>query len=343
MPNLPVVRPDRIAHGGRLNQARTLFPNAPEPFLDLSTGINPLAYPLPQLAAECFTRLPEPEAEAALLTAAAAAYGAADPSLIAAAPGTQILIDLIPRLWPSAAVSVLGPTYAEHAQSWRKIGALVTTISDPAALEAVAQQRGAVIVLCNPNNPDGQRITPSRLLALANRLAAGEGLLLVDEAFADLEDDSLSLVRSLPHPAVIVLRSFGKTFGLAGVRLGFALATPDRAQQISQALGPWAVSGPAIAIGRAALGNRAWLETTRRRLDQETVMLDAMLTRAGFRVIGGTALFRLGECSHAATIFQRLGQAGILVRRFAEQPNWLRFGLPGPPEAWRRLDAALGQ
>jgi len=357
MTELPAVSMGGIAHGGRLNQARRLFPNAPEPFLDLSTGINPLAYPLPDLDPECFTRLPEPESEAALLAAAAAAYGAADASLIAAAPGTQILIDLIPLLWPASGVVVLGPTYAEYAQAWRNVGAGVTGVSaigvsgtavrvsgvtDFADLETAARrENGIVVVLCNPNNPDGRRIEPARLLALADRLAAGGGLLLVDEAFADLEDDGLSLVPSVPHPAVIVLRSFGKTYGLAGVRLGFAIAAPDRARRITAALGPWAVSGPAIAIARAALADRGWRAATRRRLESETVTLDAMLSRAGLRVIGGTALFRLGEGPEAASIFQRLGRAGIAVRRFAEQPNWLRFGFPGSPEAWRRLDAAL--
>jgi cobalamin biosynthesis protein CobC len=330
-----------IAHGGRLNHARRLFPNAPEPFLDLSTGINPLAYPLPDLNPECFTRLPEPEAEAALLAAAASAYGAADASLIAAAPGTQILIDLIPLLWPASGVVVLGPTYAEHAQAWRNVGAGVSEVGDFAALEGAARREATIAVLCNPNNPDGRRIEPARLLELADRLAGGGGLLLVDEAFADLENGGLSLVGSPPHPAAIVLRSFGKTYGLAGVRLGFAIATPERVRRISAALGPWSVSGPAIAIARAAFADRAWLATTRRRLECETISLDAMLSRAGMRVIGGTALFRLGNSPDAAAIFQRLGRAGIAVRRFADRPHWLRFGFPGPPEAWHRLEVAL--
>ena len=235
-----------------------MFPGAPEPFLDLSTGINPVPYPLPTFAPDCFTRLPEPEAETTLLSTAAAAYGAIDPSLLAAAPGTQILIDLLPRLWPAERVAVLGPTYAEHAHAWGKIGASVTTVTDIAALEGAG-----VAVVCNPNNPDGRRIAPERLLALADQLRAGGGLLVVDEAFADLEDVGLSLAGALPHPAVIVLRSFGKTYGLAGVRLGFALAAPQRAMRVREALGPWAVSGPAIAVGCMALADRGWLEATK--------------------------------------------------------------------------------
>lgn len=313
-----------------------MFPGAPEPFLDLSTGINPVPYPLPPFALECFTRLPEPEAEMALLSAASAVYGAIDPSLLAAAPGTQILIDLLPRLWPAETVAVLGPTYAEHAHAWSKIGASVATVADIGALEGAS-----VAVVCNPNNPDGRRIAPDRLLALADGLHAGGGLLVVDEAFADLEDDGLSVAGALPHPAVIVLRSFGKTYGLAGVRLGFALAAPARARRIRDALGPWAVSGPAIAVGCAALADRDWLEATKARLGRERSRLDAMLSMAGLHMIGGTHLFRLGESPSAAAIFQHLGHAGILVRRFAAQPAWLRVGLPGSPEAWQRLEAAI--
>ncbi len=313
-----------------------MFPGAPDPFLDLSTGINPVPYPLPSFAPDCFTRLPEPEAEAALLSAAAAAYGAMDPSLLAAAPGTQILIDLLPRLWPADRVAVLGPTYAEHAYAWSKIGAGVTTVADIAELESAS-----VAVVCNPNNPDGRRIAPDRLLSLAGRLHAGGGLLVVDEAFADLEDDGLSVAGILPHPAIIVLRSFGKTYGLAGVRLGFALAAPERAMRIRDALGPWAVSGPAIAVGCAALADRNWLEATKARLDRDRSRLDALLSLAGLHVIGGTLLFRLGESPSATAIFQHLGRAGILVRRFAAQPGWLRVGLPGSPEAWQRLEAAI--
>jgi cobalamin biosynthesis protein CobC len=332
----PAADPKPIAHGGRLNEARRMFPGAPEPFLDLSTGINPLAYPLPIFTPDCFTRLPEPEAEASLLSAAAAAYGANDPSLLAAAPGTQILIDLLPRLWPADRVAVLGPTYAEHAHAWTKVGASVATVADIAKLEGAR-----VAVVCNPNNPDGRRIAPNRLLALADRLHAAGGLVVVDEAFADLEDDGLSLAWALPHPAVIVLRSFGKTYGLAGVRLGFALAAPARAMRIRDALGPWAVSGPAIAVGCTALSDRSWLDATKARLERDRSRLDALLSLAALRVIGGTLLFRLGESPSAAAIFQHLGRAGILVRRFAARPAWLRVGLPGAPEAWQRLEAAL--
>ncbi|KAA2211820.1 threonine-phosphate decarboxylase CobD [Teichococcus oryzae] len=330
------MRAAGLEHGGRLEAARRRFPGAPSPFLDLSTGINPTPWPVPALPPDAFTRLPEPEQEAALRQAAAAAYGVADAAMVAAAPGTQILIQLIPRLFPQRGLAVLGPTYAEHAACWRAAGTAVREVSRfPDLAEAPAA------LLCNPNNPDGRRHDPAALHALADRMAQQGGLLVVDEAFADLEPGPLSAAGLLPHPALVILRSFGKSYGLAGLRLGFALAAPERAAAIRDALGPWAVSGPAIAVGHAALADAAWRAAMAERLRRDSARLDAMLARAGLSPRGGTLLFRLAE-GDAAAWHERLGRAGILTRPFAAQPRWLRFGLPGDAAAWTRLEAALG-
>jgi cobalamin biosynthetic protein CobC len=325
-----------LPHGGRLAEARVRFPAAAAPFLDLSTGINPHAYPVATLSEAVFTRLPEPQDHAALEAGAAVAYGVTDPAMVVAAPGTQLLIGLLPRLLAQARIAVLGPTYSEHAASWRAAGAEVIETTD---LDTLAAAPAAV--LCNPNNPDGRRFAAPTLLALADTLAGRGGVLVVDEAFADLEEPALSLAPHLPHPAAVVLRSFGKTYGLAGLRLGFALAAPARAAVIRAALGPWAVCGPALAIGRVALADSAWRAAMRTQLAEETARLDALLATAGLPVIGGTRLFRLTESPHAGAVFARLGRAGILVRDFPEQRRWLRFGLPGTPQAWGRLRAAL--
>jgi cobalamin biosynthetic protein CobC len=329
------MRAAGLEHGGRLGAARRRFPGAPEPFLDLSTGINPVPWPLPPLPPDSVTRLPEPEQEAALLRAAASAYGVADPAMVAAAPGTQILIQLIPRLFPQQALAVLGPTYAEHAACWRAAGTAVREVAHPDELFGAP-----AALLCNPNNPDGRRHDPAALRRLANRMAERGGLLVVDEAFADLEPEPLSAAGYLPHPALLILRSFGKSYGLAGLRLGFALAAPDRAAAIRAALGPWAVSGPAIAAGRAALSDAAWRAAAAARLARDAARLDAALGAAGLAVRGGTLLFRLAEGA-AAAWHDSLGRAGILTRPFAAQPRWLRFGLPGDAAGWKRLEMAL--
>jgi cobalamin biosynthetic protein CobC len=324
-----------LNHGGRLEAARRRFPDAPEPFIDLSTGINRVPYPVGDLASDTFLRLPEPEAILGLEHDAAEAYGGTGATVVAA-PGTQILISLLPYVLPHRRVSVLGPTYAEHAVAWAAAGSAVTEVG---AFEQLGCARCAV--LCNPNNPDGRRVSPEALLALADRLAGRDGLLVVDEAFADFEDEQ-SVAPWLPHPALLVLRSFGKAYGLAGVRLGFALTGEAIATRLRAALGPWAVSGPAVAIGRRALADRAWAAGATARLTRDAARLDALLTAAALGVVGGTRLFRLAESPRARTLFQQLGAKGILVREFPEGAGWLRFGIPGASAEWNRLADALG-
>ena len=312
-----------IAHGGALVAARRRFPAAPEPWLDLSTGINPVPYPVPPLPAAAFTRLPDPEDVAALEAVAALAYGVGDPACVVAAPGTQMLIQMLPRLFPDGAVCVPGPTYAEHQAVWQ------AACRPPASWGTNAP--GTITVVCNPNNPDGRRYNPAELLALA-------GVLVVDEAFADFEDNSLA--GELPRPGLLLLRSFGKAYGLAGVRLGFALADPPLAGTIRAVLGPWAVSGPALHIGRIALADHAWRAAAAARLAQDAAAMDVVLQSAGCTLVGGTRLFRLVSHPQAAALADHLGAAGILVRRFDEHPHWLRFGIAGAA-ALARLSARL--
>jgi cobalamin biosynthetic protein CobC len=273
------------------------------------------------------TRLPEPEQLAALEAIAAAAYGARDPAMVVAAPGTQSLIHLLPRLIPARRVAVVGPTYAEHASAWALAGCAVATV---ATLDAAAD--ADVVVLCNPNNPDGRLHAPAALAGVA-------GSLLVDEAFADLDGDSL--VPSLDGKRQVVLRSFGKAYGLAGLRLGFAVTGPALAAGIREALGPWAVSGPALHIGGRALADTGWRQAAAARLAGDARRLDALLTASGCAVLGGTRLFRLVARQDAAGLADRLGRAGILVRRFPDEPAWLRFGIPADENAWCRLGNAL--
>jgi cobalamin biosynthetic protein CobC len=321
--------PESLLHGGDLGEARRLFPAAPEPFIDLSTGINPVPYPLPPLPSSLWQRLPALADEQALLAAARRAYGVPAHAGIAAAPGTQILIDLLPRLVPAGTTAVLGPTYGEHAAAWARAGHGVREVATP------EEAAGAdVVVVVNPNNPDG-RILPREALA---GLGRSTRLLVLDEAFADFTP-AVSLVPDL-SPATLVLRSFGKTYGLAGLRLGFAVGDPVLTARLSAALGRWPVAGPALAVGTKALADDAWLAAAARDRAADAARLDTMLARIG-TVVGGTTLYRLVETDEAPAWFSRLGAAGLYVRRFADRPHLLRFGLPGDEAAWRRLAAVI--
>jgi cobalamin biosynthetic protein CobC len=322
-------------HGGALEVARQLAPGAPEPWIDLSTGVNPHAYPLPDLEPEAWARLPESGALARLEAAAALRYDVAAGNAVAG-PGSQALIQALARILPHRAVGALGPTYSGFASAFAAAGARVV---EAKGLEDMHDLDVAIVV--NPNNPDGRVISRAALLDLHARLARHAGVLIVDEAFADFDGEAESLASMLPANGAIVLRSFGKAYGLAGLRLGFALASPDIAQPLRGALGPWPVSGPAIATGIRALADSDWLEATRARLGHDAARLDALLHGAGWRIIGGTRLFRLAAHADARAAFDRLLNAGILTRPFADAPDRLRFGIPGDENAWERLAAAL--
>jgi cobalamin biosynthetic protein CobC len=326
-----------LPHGGNLDAARLLFPGAPEPFIDLSTGINPYSYPAPQLSPGVLARLPEPADVERLTAIAADAYGAPSRDCVVAAPGTQILLALVAALVPPGKAAVLGPTYGEFSRAAALAGHDVAEVSDLQQLRAAE-----LAVAANPNNPDGRAFGWRELLELA-AARRHRGLLVVDEAFMDVGPDGASLCGEVMRGGLVVLRSFGKFFGLAGIRLGFAVTTPAIAERLAATLGPWAVSGPAIVIGKTAMADPAWIREMRGRLAQEARRLDQVLAAVGMEVVGGTSLFRLVRTPAADCLFQHLGRTGILVRRFVERPDWLRFGLPGSDIAWERLRRALGR
>ena len=328
----PILHP--ILHGGDLDAARAAFPQAPEPWVDLSTGINPWPYPVPAILDSAWTRLPGRGEEEALRVAAAACYGAPSSAHAAAAPGSQALIQWLPRLRRPGKVSVLGPTYAEHARAWAASGHAVRTVGRMEDLE------GDVAVIVNPNNPDGRIVGRADLLALAGRFAGRGGWLVVDEAFADVVPEA-SVSDAVDRPGLIVLRSFGKFFGLAGVRLGVALAAEPLATRIRDAVGPWAVPGPTLAVATRALQDDSWIAEARRRLVDAAASFDLRLGSLGLSVVGGTPLYRLVRHRHATQIVNALGRAGLLARRFEEHPEWLRFGLPADDAGQQRLVHAM--
>lgn len=318
-------------HGGNLDSAAALFGGAVEDWLDLSTGINRAPYPMPPLPARALTALPDAAAEARLLAAARVAFRTEAPMLAVA--GAQAAIQLVPRLTPPGRARVLGPTYNEHAASLRAAGWQVEEVSELAALEGAD-----LAVLVNPNNPDGHRHPPEALRALLPRV----GRLLVDESFGDPLPD-LSLAPEAGVPGLLVLRSFGKFYGLAGLRLGFVLGNAEDVAALARMAGPWAVSGPAIAAGTVALADRDWAETTTARLEAEGPRLDALAARMGWRLAGGAHLFRLYDTPDARAAQDHLARARIWSRIFPWSDRLIRLGLPGGEAEWARLDAAFGE
>ncbi|WP_333834148.1 threonine-phosphate decarboxylase CobD [Rubrimonas sp.] len=319
-------------HGGDLDRAQSSYGGAD--WIDLSTGINRLPYPVPPLPLQAWTALPMARDVARLEEIAARSFGCAGP--VVALAGAQAAIQLTPRLSAPGRAAVLTPSYNEHAAA---LSAQGWTVTPAPGLSAMAGADLAVVV--NPNNPDGRRWPPEALAGLAAQV----GLLVVDESFADAEE-GLSLAPILPRlgDRAVVLRSFGKFYGLAGVRLGFALGGPTTTALLRALAGPWSVAGPALAIGTAALADRAWQAATAARLHADVARLSELLAeRARWTTVGSSALFVTVETGDARAAQARLARAQIWTRVFPYSRGWLRLGLPGVALEWERLEAALAR
>ena len=322
---------ERLTHGGDLDAAALKYAIPKADWLDLSTGINPVPYPIGHIPPEAWNRLPDTETEASLLEAARAYYGVPERAIIVAGPGTQALIQWLPRLIPTGRVAVMGPTYMEHAHCWRGAGHAVID----APVDGPLPDNKDIIVIVNPNNPDGARRDPAALAAHAR----ADQLVVVDEAFADT-DPALSVIGQAGKPGLIVLRSFGKFFGLAGVRLGFAVGPPAQLEALAEALGPWPVAGPALTIGTLAMTDANWIDRARRRLARDAARLDEVMAAWTGPAVGGTDLFRLYNTGET-DLHSRLAAMGIWTRVFANHPSLIRLGLPPDDAGFARLTAAL--
>ena len=332
-----VIVPFLTTHGGRLDEAARRFPHATVPWVDLSTGINPCAYPIAAMHEADHSALPSPSALAGLEAVAARAFGMSQ-GAIAALPGSEIGLRLLSTIGLPGPVGIVRPCYRTHAEAFPR----ATAFQIDRLADVVAVHPSGTVLLANPNNPDGRRIAPKRLLDLARTLTRAGGWLVIDEAFADATAGASVLPLLDGDDRVLVLRSFGKFYGLAGVRLGFACGHPAMVGALRDRLGDWPVSAAAIALGTAAYGDTAWAEQARVDLASRADRLDALLRRHGCVPSGDCPLFRLVVTADAPILFDRLGSAGILTRPFDDAPTWLRFGLPADDDASARLDRALG-
>lgn len=307
-------------HGGGVDAAARAFGGARCDWLDLSTGINPVPFAVPPLDTTGWTALPDSNAQTALITAARRFWDVPPEAGILAVPGASAAIAQMPRLADPARVWIPAPTYNEHAASFVAEGWQVTP--DPGEVQAS--------VLVNPNNPDG------RLWGAGDAQGA---LRIIDESFCDVTPEA-TLMEEAPRPGTLILKSFGKFWGLAGLRLGFVIGDLVLIHRLAQMLGPWPVSGPALQIGTAALKDPAWAAETRARLARDARTLDGVLKTAGATPLGGTSLFRLYDVGNAKGMQTQLARAQIWSRVFPYNARWLRLGLPDAT-GWARLSKAL--
>lgn len=316
-------------HGGNIDEAIRAFGGAAAQWIDLSTGINRQPYPMPQISAGAWTDLPTVTSVDRLSAVAAQTYHTSARVLPVA--GAQAAIQIIPFLRAAGRAAVLGPTYNEHAAALRFAGWDVVEVETLGALAGVD-----LAVVVNPNNPDGRVYDPQALLKAAQDV----NCLVVDESFVDATP-AMSLAPHVGLPGVLVLRSVGKFYGLAGLRLGFVIGNDAELNRIAGMAGPWCVSGVALEVGAAALADHAWYLQTQARLLEETHRLDQLAERAGWELVGGTALFRTYDVGDAVAARDLLARQQIWSRVFPYSGSWLRLGLPGGEVEWTRLEAAL--
>ena len=306
-------------HGGGIDAAVARFGGIRSDWLDLSTGINPIPYPVTDLCPEDWFALPDHEANRNLVESARSFWSIPKGAAVLPAPGASALIATLPALTAAESVEITPPTYNEHAAGFRAHGWQVTDHGPTKAR-----------VLVHPNNPDGRLWTAED---------ASASLTVIDESFCDVCPDQ-SLISLANRPGTIVLKSFGKFWGLAGLRLGFAIGHPELIERLATWQGPWAVSGPALRIGAKALQDHIWADQTRARLADDSTRLDALVAAKGGRLVGGTPLFRLYEIDDAKSWQNRLAKAHIWSRIFPYSDTYLRLGLPSQ-DGWKRLETAL--
>ncbi|NBB59873.1 threonine-phosphate decarboxylase [Pseudomonas sp. ODNR1LW] len=321
-----------LEHGGRLRKAAHDYGIDEADWLDLSSGLAPWPFPVPDIPLRAWARLPE--TDDGLEQAACDYYGTLQALPVA---GSQMAIQLLPRLRRAGKVGVLSPCYAEHAEAWRRNGYIVREVLEQEVDFFVDSLD--VLVVVNPNNPTGLNLTPARLLDWHSRLAPRGGWLVVDEAFMD-NTPHLSVAPFAHQVGLIVLRSFGKFFGLAGVRLGFVLAERRLLKLLAEQVGPWAVSGPTRVLGQACLRDTEGHTRQRVRAEEASARLATLLTQYGFEPQGGCALFQWLISERAELLHDFMARRGILLRLFIHNSS-LRFGLPGDEADWARLESAL--
>lgn len=305
-------------HGGNLDAAVAQYGGARSDWIDLSTGINPMPYPLPRLSDGLWTALPDAGAFDEIVAAARQFWNVPDGAAVLPVPGASSAIAQLPRVLRGKNVVIPTPTYNEHEAAFAAAGWTVATDAQDAQ------------VAVHPNNPDGRMWTAAEL---------SRPIVVIDESFCDVTPESSHIGRA-DHPGTVILKSFGKFWGLAGLRLGFAIGDPSLIGSLKTALGPWQVSGPALFIGTQALRDFAWAEETRARLSTDSERLDALMVKSEAASLGGTTLFRLYEVADAKAAQAHLAQHHIWSRIFPYAPSWLRLGLPNAA-GFDRLAAAL--
>ncbi|MEP2979564.1 MAG: threonine-phosphate decarboxylase CobD [Lentilitoribacter sp.] len=322
----------QLEHGGNLERAIQTYGGSRSDWIDISTGISPFIAPIPDLDLSSWHRLPERAVVSELAEIAKKYYASKQNCLVTS--GSQFLINHLPDLLQGD-VGIVGPTYGEYAGAFARNNRSYTALS---SIDDIGDVRS--LVLANPNNPDGRLYSQDELCVLAKVLKQRDGYLVVDEAFCDVCEKA-SMLMTDPIENLIVLKSFGKFFGLAGARIGFVFAHNEVLSRIKYLQGPWSVSGPSISVARHVLTRDGIHCELLKKISSRHGQFIQMLGRTGLKIAGGTKLFTLIEHESAANLHEHLLVEKILTRKFDYNASWLRLGLTCNEEEDLRLQQAI--
>ncbi|PVZ67761.1 threonine-phosphate decarboxylase CobD [Pelagibaculum spongiae] len=342
-----------LQHGGGLIAAAEKFQIPVTDWLDLSTGVNPDCYPAQNISFEAWNRLPQTNDG---LEQAAANYYQCQHLLPVA--GSQAAIMALPQLRlaninltvnlssphgfdSQGQIKILLPElgYKEHFKAWFNAGFSIELYQQTPTQQQI--DAADVLLVINPNNPAGWCYSTEQLMEWHQQLAQKGGWLIVDEAFIDTAPDQ-SIAAQTGQQGLIVLRSLGKFFGLAGARVGFVLGCPGLLTALESYLGPWSISGPAREVATQALSDQNWQQQNRQKLIALGEQLQQLLQQYFSCEIHGPDLFKTVVINNASELHLALCQQGILTRLTDEQ-HALRFGLPANIEQFDRLANALNR
>ena len=320
-------------HGGNIPWASKQFAIPENQWIDLSTGISPWHYPISTLSPRYFQQLPYATTQ---LYQAAANYYGCPAEYLRAVPGSQYAIEQLPTLFAPQKIALPTWGYSEHQKAWQAQGSeIIHYTNHSELLQLLNQQAIPYALIIRPNNPSAAFFTIEQVKqveVLLQQKYPNKHLLILDEAFIDLYPQA-SFIRHPPGPRTVVLRSVGKFFGLAGIRLGFVCAQPALLQRLQAKLGQWLINGPSVGIGQQLFQDKPWAQQQRLRIRQQNKQLQQCLLQAGLPApLHSAGLFTsvFGEPEKFLQIFIQLAKAGVLVRYFPHPTQaCLRFGLPG--------------
>ncbi len=327
---------NKLFHGGNLDEAARQFGGDIAKWVDLSSAVSPFSWSVPELPKEIWHHLPDGTLKEQAIAAARQYYGAPEAAACTIGNGSQAFIQNLPFCFKPQTVAIVGFTYQEHGVCWQRAGHDVF-VAD--GLES-AEKTARIVVVVNPNNPDGRVLEGGALVALARRLGAKGGLLVVDEAFCDVMPE-VSVSAHTGMDGLLVMRSVGKFFGLAGMRLGFAFGAELMIERLEESLGPWPASGPALAIASKAMDDRRFINRTRKKLASGRLALETLLQEHGFAIVGGTDLVVLVQLENATALYEHLARNRILVRPFIGRDDWVRISIPANKRVLNRLSKAF--